>query len=47
MANGSTTQGLLGLLAGILVALLAIFIGAGSVRLTGGGHEASGAHSAP
>jgi hypothetical protein len=47
MAKGSATQGLLGILTGILVALLAIFIGAGSVRLSGGGHEASGAHGAP
>lgn len=44
MAKGSYTMGLLGGLVGVLVALLAIFIGASSVRLTGGGHEAPAAH---
>jgi hypothetical protein len=44
MAKGSALNGILGILAGVLLALLAIFIGASSVRLTGGGHEAPAAH---
>ena len=44
MAKGSAVNGILGLLAGVLLALLAIFIGASSVRLTGGGHETPEAH---
>jgi hypothetical protein len=39
MEKGSAVNGILGALFGILMALLAIFIGAKSVRLTGGDHE--------
>ncbi len=45
MAKGSYSMGLVGILAGVLVALQAIFIGSSSVRLTGGEHEAPAGHS--
>jgi hypothetical protein len=44
MEKGSTVNGLLGGLFGVLVALLAIFIGATSVRLSGESHEPPGVH---
>ena len=44
MAKGSNVPGLLGVVMGVLIALLAIFIGSSSVRWTGGGHEATAGH---
>jgi len=47
MSNGSYAAGLAGALCGVLLALLAIFIGASSVRMGGGEHEASATHGEP
>jgi hypothetical protein len=45
MDKGSYAGGLLGAAGGILLALLAIFIGSSIARAVGGHHEASAAHS--
>ena len=47
MAKGSATNGILGALAGVLLALLAIFIGSTSARLLGGAPEPHAAHGNP
>jgi len=44
MAKGSAANGLLGMLGGVLLALLAIFIGYSSVGAHGGAHEGTAAH---
>lgn len=44
MAKGSAAYGILGALGGILLALLAILIGAASTRMSGNGQEAPSAH---
>jgi len=44
MAKGSGVNGLLGMLCGVLLALLAIFIGYSTVGAHGGGHEEPAAH---
>ncbi len=44
MAKGSAAYGILGALAGVLLALLAIFIGSTSARLSGGA-ESHTAHA--
>ncbi len=47
MAKGSAAYGILGALAGVLLALLAIFIGSTSARLSSGTaepHAAQGEH---
>ena len=46
MENGSYAGGILGAVGGILLALLAIFIGSNIARAVGGHHEPSAAHSA-
>ena len=44
MAKGSAAYGILGALAGVLLALLAIFIGSTSARLSSGAAESQAAH---
>ena len=46
MENGSYAGGILGAVGGVLLALLAIFIGSNIARAVGGHHEAAAAHSA-
>ena len=46
MEKGSYGGGILGAVGGVLLALLAIFIGSSISRAVGGHHEASAAHSA-
>lgn len=46
MENGSYGGGILGAVGGILLALLAIFVGSSISRAVGAHHEAPGAHSA-
>lgn len=44
MEKGSYTVGFLGMLAGVLLALLAIFIGSSSVNWFGGEHDTAAVH---
>jgi hypothetical protein len=46
MENGSYAGGILGAVGGVLLALLAIFIGSNIARAVGGHHEPAAAHSA-
>lgn len=46
MENGSYGAGILGALGGVLLALLAIFVGSTISRAVGGHHEAPAAQSA-
>jgi len=47
MNKGSYAAGLAGGLCGVLLALLAIFVGAGSVLMAGGEHASTATHGEP